>query len=380
MMSPFKWIKTSLFLLLLLQFAAVGGEYFSIIVRGGDEVTLPSVNVKQHQDKCDRTNWFINRFGNPVDLVTDGKIKEEATTASDKLRVTENCSLVIKNVSEQDVGPYHCLSGHETQYLLSMINMNKQDDGEQVKLSCLVSTHTLYMCQHTVTWTYEGEKGEDDIAYADMQTTQYQCSVMVTFPASKSKHLELFKCKVEDGYNKKELLFPFIPPQASDLDATTAKTSTTRITDSSTKSRSSSTVPAVSFTSTKLKGWWPYILAAVGLAALLTIIIVAVIGWKRTKGNRTQLDDNTGQSLNPAVNQPGAETSQDTADPEDGVAYASVSYKKKSNSRAQVQVRNDDDDDEGDSVTYSTVKASSASVGASAAPSDLYASVRKGKK
>ncbi|KAF1376935.1 hypothetical protein PFLUV_G00216650 [Perca fluviatilis] len=58
------------------------------------------------------------------------------------------------------------------------------------------------------------------------------------------------------------------------------------------------------------------------------------------------------------------ETSQDTADPEGCVFYASISYTKKTNSRAQVRCKNDDD-----AVTYTTVKASSAD------PSDLYATI-----
>ncbi|KAK1888955.1 Protein Teyrha-meyrha [Dissostichus eleginoides] len=108
--------------------------------------------------------------------------------------------------------------------------------------------------------------------------------------------------------------------------------------------------------------WW-YIVAAVGLAALL-IVIVAVIGWKKTKGGRTRMDDRIEQGLNPAVTQPSPEN---TADREEDVSYASVQSKE--------------DDDEDDLVTYSTVKApSSSSAGASADPSDLYATVNKPTK
>ncbi|KAI4789438.1 hypothetical protein KUCAC02_035243, partial [Chaenocephalus aceratus] len=45
--------------------------------------------------------------------------------------------------------------------------------------------------------------------------------------------------------------------------------------------------------------------------AALTIITVAVIRRKRTRGNETQTDENM-------------------ADPEDGVSYASISYTRKS--------------------------------------------------
>ncbi|TDH00721.1 hypothetical protein EPR50_G00191430 [Perca flavescens] len=71
-----------------------------------------------------------------------------------------------------------------------------------------------------------------------------------------------------------------------------------------------------------------------------------------------------GLTSNSAATQSAPETSQDTADPEGGVSYASISYTKKTNSRAQVQRKNDDD-----AVTYTTVKASSAD------PSVLYATI-----
>ena len=46
----------------------------------------------------------------------------------------------------------------------------------------------------------------------------------------------------------------------------------------------------------------------------------------------------------------------------------------------QVRCNDDDGDDEGDAVTYTTVKASSSSAGASTDLSSLYATVNKPKK
>ncbi|KAI4789434.1 hypothetical protein KUCAC02_035239 [Chaenocephalus aceratus] len=100
--------------------------------------------------------------------------------------------------------------------------------------------------------------------------------------------------------------------------------------------------------------WWWIIVVIVAVAAL-TIIPVAVIRRKRTRGTRTETDD-------------------DMADPEDGVSYASISYTRKSR-RAHLH---DDEDD--DAVTYSTVRAPSSSSAASADPSLLYATVNKPRK
>ncbi|XP_031164170.1 uncharacterized protein LOC116056170 isoform X2 [Sander lucioperca] len=371
----------------LISFTVVTGHPLSFTVRDGDDVTLTCENVVDGQVNCNRTNWvFRGSIRVEVDLVTHGQIVEKDKAKSDRLGVTENCSLVIKKVTVQDVGLYHCQQlkpGQEvadTQIELSVINIqeHEHEDGEQVELSCSVSTHEV--CRHTVKWLYEGEDAAGDIRYTDMQTSHSECSVTVTFPISnlkqKSKYQELFKCEVTDGYTKKVQLFPFIP-QSSGEDATTS--TTMRTIESGRKSRITSTTPAVSVTSTSPQVWWPYLIAVIGLVALV-IITVAVIRWKMTKGEKRQTDDNAEQSLNSAVSQPGPETSQDTADPEDGVSYASISYTKKTKSRAQVRVRNDDDDDEGDSVTYSSVKASSSPAGASADPRDLYAAVNRANK
>ncbi|XP_039638096.1 uncharacterized protein LOC120546910 isoform X1 [Perca fluviatilis] len=376
-MAEFKWIKMSLFGILF-QFTAVTGTSLST-VRDGDDVTLTC----DGQVNCEWTSWFFTDSRSSVaDLVTDGQIVERDKAKSDRLNITKNCSLVIKKVTVQDVGVYLCRQlkpGQEaadTQIELSVINMKEHEDGEKVTLSCSVSTHVW--CTHTVKWLYEGID-------ADGATSQSKCSVTVIFPISnlkqKSKYQELFKCEVTDDYTGKVLLFPFIPQSSGKKPGEDATTSTTRRTiESGRKPRITSTTPAVSVTSTSSQVWWPYLIAVIGLLALV-IITVAVIRRKMTKGEKRRMDDHAGQSLNSAVTQPGPETSQDTADPEDGVSYASISYTKKTNSRAQVRVRNDDDDDdEGDSVTYSSVKASSSPAGASADPSTLYAAVIRANK
>ncbi|XP_076737707.1 uncharacterized protein LOC112432852 [Maylandia zebra] len=87
---------------------------------------------------------------------------------------------------------------------------------------------------------------------------------------------------------------------------------------------------------------WPYILVAVISAALL-IFAVKLIVLKR--GTKTQANEN--------------------ADHEDGVSYISISYTNKANSENKVRDKCESDE----TVTYSTVKASSTD------PSSLYATI-----
>lgn len=63
------------------------------------------------QDKCNSTSWLASRSGESAkQLVNLGQISksEIPKSRSDRLSVTESCSLVIKNISVEDVGRYTC--------------------------------------------------------------------------------------------------------------------------------------------------------------------------------------------------------------------------------------------------------------------------------
>ncbi|XP_029318687.1 uncharacterized protein LOC115028905 isoform X5 [Cottoperca gobio] len=349
-MAEFRRIIMSSFLMLLLLFTAASGDYSSIFVRVGDDVTLPFENVT-HDQKCDSYTWIMSYSDYSVLLFEHGEIIKEAGAKSDRLSVTEKCSLVIKKVTVQDVGLYICRQiisgqqlGEDALYELSVVTLTEHHNNDQVTLLCSVSTSDR--CIHTVEWLYEGD--ENDV----MMTSQSTCSAAVTFPTALS-YYELLKCALTDRYNKKEHLFTFSPPQSSGDDATTT-TSPTTTTTSPTTTTTSPTSGGMKEAASEDNNnptalWWLWLVGAlVGVAALL-ITSVAVIRWKKTKGNKTQTDDIM-------------------ADPEEGVSYASISYTRKENSKAQVH-----DADEGDAVTYSTVRAA-------ADPSDLYATVNKPKK
>ncbi|XP_078030108.1 uncharacterized protein LOC117270626 isoform X6 [Epinephelus lanceolatus] len=345
-MTEFRWIKISLFLLLMLQFTAAGQLFRSLTFRVGDDVTLSCENVIDDQNNCDSTVWLFSesRSTRAVVLVYLGKTAEEAK--SDRLSVTANCSLVIKKVTDEDVGRYGCRQfrsakqqGQDAVVELSVVTMTEHNNADEVTLTCSVRTYER--CTHKVKWQGQ-DVAEDD---QHMRTSQSPCSASVTFLTSVyiyTSRYKLFKCAVTDG--DRVQVFPF-RSQSSGEDTTIATTeSTTKTTGNSIK------------------------------AAALLILIVAIIVWRRTKGNKTQMSDTIGLTSNPAVTQAAPEPSQGTvrshtqykADPEDGVSYASVSYTKKTNSKAQVRSKYDDDDD---AVTYTAVKASSAD------PNSLYATI-----
>ena len=100
---------TDVYFSLIFSGAATGQRLLYLVVRTGDEVTLSCNSVIDDQNNCDRTEWIYDGSRRrPVELVRDGQIGEEAKDKSDRLSVTENCSLVIKKVREEDDGRYTC--------------------------------------------------------------------------------------------------------------------------------------------------------------------------------------------------------------------------------------------------------------------------------
>ncbi|XP_030262007.1 uncharacterized protein LOC115574548 [Sparus aurata] len=387
MMVQFKWIQMSLFVTAMLQFTGAAENLpASFTVTVGDDVTLPCENMIKPQQKWNSTTWTFSGLGNKptVELVGHGQIDKDVK-AKDRLSVTENCSLVMKNVRVEDVGRYTCRqyksrgaeSSSDSVVYLSVVSMTEHQNHDEVTLTCSVSTYEP--CRHTVNWLYEGKEVDKD--NQGVTTSQSLCSASVR--ALSSHHIyksefEFVKCSVTDG-DKEQQLFPFrlqssgnkpgeettttTTPTTTTTTTTTTPplTATTESSDTSRTERTNTTGSGTDGASSEPQSnwWWLLIILAVVLVALL-IIVVKVIRRKRAEENNTRMED-------------------DVAEPGDGVCYASISYTRNTNRRDQAQGKDGDDDDD-EAVTYTTIKASSLSAAASADPSDLYATVNKPKK
>ncbi|XP_078130594.1 uncharacterized protein LOC144533234 [Sander vitreus] len=335
-MVEFKRFKMFLYLILVPQCTAVTEQLsLSVTVRAGDEVTLPCGNVINDQRKCHSISWSFNRLPGRVvaDVVIGGQIVKNSKAESDRLSVAEKCSLVIKNVTEEDAGRYHCIQSLTYNTVdLFVVTMTEQKDNKNVTLNCSVSS-TYGGCGHTVKWLYQvRDVGEDN---KDLKTSRFNCWTSVTFMTShyiytSEDHYKMLKCNVTDGHTGKVIILG--------LQSSSEKTGVDK---TAPRSNNSTTKPQ--------DWWWLYIIVPVGLAALF-ITVVALIRRRRNKVKKSH-----------------KVTQENVADPEDGVSYTSISYTKKTN---RAQVRGGED-----AVTYSTVKAPSSSAGSSADPSDLYATV-----
>ncbi|XP_033979742.1 uncharacterized protein LOC117477194 isoform X2 [Trematomus bernacchii] len=288
-MSESRRIVMSSFLMLLLHFPAADMKQYSLTVRAGDEVTLPFDNVIDDQDKCESATWSFSGLRSPaaVTLFADGQIHKEAKAKSDRLRVTENCSLVIKKVTEEDVGGYVCRQfrsgeqqGSDSWVYLSVVTMTEHQDNDEVTLHCSVSTYGG--CGHSAKWLLQGRDVDTD--HRDIKTSQSLCSASVTFLTSLFSYtprFELFTCKVTDDYTREEHQFPF-SPQSSGEDTKPATTTTTKTTTTTT-----TTAAKNNLNSGRLR----LIMVSVGLAALI-ITVVTVNIWTRAKGSKAQTEEN----------------------------------------------------------------------------------------
>ncbi|XP_077949578.1 uncharacterized protein LOC120808272 isoform X2 [Gasterosteus aculeatus] len=245
------------------------------LVRAGDDVTLPSNRVDQ--DRCDGSYWLYSRSGSTVELVTLGKINNNALipeAKTNRLSLTANCSLVIRNVSGEDVGRYTNRDYDETGkqqgpdgvVSLSVFTMEEKDYGGSVEFSCLVLRSSTQVCEHAPEWLYDGKR--TDV----MMSSHAACEATVTFKAplhQKSKYYKSLRCEVRDNQSGKTLLFEACSQFS--CEQTGGPSGEDNITP-----------PAP-------PGWWRFIILA---AATVVVLVVLFFTWKRSKGRETRMDVN----------------------------------------------------------------------------------------
>ncbi|XP_028252941.1 uncharacterized protein LOC114428585 [Parambassis ranga] len=352
-MLDFRWIQMSSCLLLVLHFTVTAGRT-SVLKRGGEDVTLSCEEVINDQNNCDGTTWIYSRprVHEATEVIRLGQINEDIPN-KDRLSVTENCSLIIKEVREEDVGRYVCQQYkkeeqphtrvHQSHVDLSVVIMTESKNTDQVDLICSVVPYDR--CIYTMRWLFNGT--DLDGLQSDISITNSECSSTVRFLGQTNyvyKSQNFLKCEVTDETGK---------VQQFDFNHQTSGGKKPTEHPPTTENKGSVTL-------------WPIIVAVVGLVTVL-IIVVVVFRWK--KANKRQTDETPGLSLNTTMTPSAPESSPMSADPEEGVSYASISHTRKTNQKARVPV-------DVEEVTYSTVNASSSSsAGAAADPNNLYSTI-----
>ncbi|XP_055084633.1 uncharacterized protein LOC117384977 [Periophthalmus magnuspinnatus] len=295
-------------------------------VKEGGKITLSCNNVRERQRKCSGTTWIFNsakRTESTEELITHGQVGSRVTEMSNRLKVTENCGLEIQNVQSQDAGLFHCQqydTSVQPQRLvpdapvyLSVVSVTKTNNKENVQLRCNVSS---ILSDVETKWLLNGQ----DVNDLTLTTTDRRDATTVTVPKSYFyyKDVNLFKCEVSHGVNKKIFSLRSNKPEEAQTTASPQNKST--------------------------YGGWLWAVVVVVAAVLLTV--VALVTWRRL---RVKSED-TG-------NDPPVE-------PEEGVSYATVSYKR-NNQRNEVRPSEE-------AMIYSSVRNTTVED-----PAQLYATVKK---
>ncbi|KAK1889056.1 Homogentisate 12-dioxygenase [Dissostichus eleginoides] len=105
-----------------------------------------------------------SRLPAALTLFEGGQIHNDAKAKSDRLRVTEKCSLVIKKVTEEDAGRYlqtdQIRKYHsDSQVYLSVVTMTEHQDNDEVTLHCSVTTYGAR--RNSGKWLYQVRDGEN---------------------------------------------------------------------------------------------------------------------------------------------------------------------------------------------------------------------------
>ncbi|XP_029966871.1 uncharacterized protein LOC115402445 [Salarias fasciatus] len=266
-----------LFHLFVLQSAVA-----AVVQRAGEDVTLTCQHELEGQRDCNGTSWYYDYSRSSVELVQLGKIKNNSEIEPDRLRVTADCSLMIKKVTVQDVGLYYCgqddIISHSSGAYLSVVTIvteQKVDDEETLK--CFV-TPSEENCELEVKWKIKDQ--DIDEVNSQIKTEKNGCSATVTLKKSHYLHPQshFLSCEVTDWTGEK---FCFSPRPSGDTKSTVKP-----------ETLSKSTTTGTSGASADPQGLSRNLAVSLGLAALV-ICVVTVNMWARIKEEQIQRDGTT---------------------------------------------------------------------------------------
>ncbi|KAM4522618.1 uncharacterized protein PAE49_002255 [Odontesthes bonariensis] len=303
-------------LIFMLQIKGISGRRRDFLYkRSGDEVVLPC-NSDASGFPCEIVDWLYNRdvLKKTQKKVRKGKVVKDSA-AADRLSVNTDCSLVINNVTDEDVGLYTCRLGQDDKFdgnvFLSTLTISPsppdadiKKDGE-VTLTCSLLRYDFGPCGHnSVRWV--DEKGTVLLGKGVGYEFRGQKNCVSYLTVNHQSDNRRFTCQFWEG-NTLKIDAHYTPVFPDD------ETSNTII----------------------------IIGAAVGGVVVLLFIITAVLIKRRRRAGVTEDPKITTNVLNPTDH---------NDEPESNVTYAAVDhfYPSGSPKITLTQVE--------DMVTYSTVK------------------------
>ncbi|XP_049445414.1 uncharacterized protein LOC125896689 isoform X3 [Epinephelus fuscoguttatus] len=265
-------MDTKLFLIFVLQFqAGISGTTTYLYYRAGDDATLPCATASPSDTTCSTFIWLYNcnQYQTFIEVQNGNVVKSSARAA--RLSVDTGCSLVINNVTAEDVGHYTCRQGRSTDHdavvYLNVLTISPSPpdadpkrDGE-VTLECsLLRYRSLGPCpQNSVRWVNETGAvllGEG-VGYKFLRQTECVSALTVKRQSGNNRK---YTCQFVDN-NKVEIEADYTPDF------------------------------------TESTGWSPlsYVMLALRIAGLILMIVIT-IHVIRIKWNTKPLDDDDSEN------------------------------------------------------------------------------------
>ncbi|XP_054616870.1 uncharacterized protein LOC129171851 isoform X2 [Dunckerocampus dactyliophorus] len=141
-------------LIFLLGFEDISGQpvFFS---NAGGVVTLPCA-----QPSCLTLQWLYSRDASRTVLEVDRGQVVRTKPRGRRLNVTDNCSLVVGNVTGEDAGYYTCRTQRDINMFLTVMTLSFPEDADpsrdgHVTLTCTLSNYARQCPQKSLHWVDE---------------------------------------------------------------------------------------------------------------------------------------------------------------------------------------------------------------------------------
>ncbi|XP_041831511.1 uncharacterized protein LOC121633495 isoform X2 [Melanotaenia boesemani] len=192
--------------------AGVSGGIIDLYNKPGDEVVIPC-NSKPSSSSCSNVHWFYSRDERHVFQweVKEGNVDENSARAA-RLSVNSNCSLIINNITDEDVGFYICRLGRtgsfDADVYLNILTVSPSPPDadlqkDEVTLTCsLWRFSNINPCKQSSFRWLDDEGTELQDESVDFYVRQTNCVSNLTVKHQRD-HNRRFTCQFVEGNSVK---------------------------------------------------------------------------------------------------------------------------------------------------------------------------------